>query len=243
MTDIDYLQKYYKGNISEAKIRLLKGEPVQYIVGNVNFYGYTIEVNKDVLIPRFETEQLVERTIYYLKNFDNPTIIDVGTGSGCIAVALKKQIDCDMHATDISNKALKVAKRNALNNNAKITFYQGNLLEPLSIKVDCIISNPPYIANNEPIMDIVKNNEPSIALYASNNGLYYYEEILKSAKSYLKNKFVIAFEIGENQAKDITSLAKQYLHNIKVIVENDLYNRNRFIFIMGGENEKKNVLY
>lgn len=179
----------------EALNRLDSGEPVQYIVGNVDFYGYNFLVNKNVLIPRFETEQLVEKTINYINKIFNKKvdIADIGTGSGCIAITLKKELNCNVTAVDISNNALSVARSNANKNDCLIEFLEGDMLKPLHKKYDCLISNPPYIRYDEEIMDIVKNNEPHIALYADNDGLYYYEEILKNANKYLNNKYLIAF--------------------------------------------------
>ena len=180
MTDLEYLKKYYQGDLEEAKKKLAAGLPVQYIIGNVDFYGITLKVNEDVLIPRFETEELVSKVIQYSSHFRNPSIVDIGTGSGAIAITLKKKLTSSVTATDISKKALNVAKENALENNVSINFKEGNLLEPLTEKYDIVVSNPPYIAYDEEIMDVVKNNEPHLALYAPNNGIYYYEEILKN---------------------------------------------------------------
>lgn len=230
MTDLEYLKKYYQGDLGEAKKKLAAGLPVQYIVGNVDFYGITLKVNEDVLIPRFETEELVSKVIQYAANFKNPSIVDIGTGSGAIAITLKKKLTSSVTATDISKKALNVAKENALENNASINFKEGNLLEPLTEKYDIVVSNPPYIAYDEEIMDVVKNNEPHLALYAPNNGIYYYEEILKNIKKYLNDKYIIAFEIGESQGKKIQELSKKYLDN-EAIIEKDLSGRDRFAFI------------
>ena len=232
MTDLEYIEKYYKGNIEEAKKQMEIGIPVQYIVGNVDFYGYEFKVNKNVLIPRFETEELVNRTIKYIKQYiPNPKIVDLGTGSGCIAITLSKELDVSVDAVDISDKALEVAKQNNEMNKGKVTFYQGNMLEPLNKKYNVIISNPPYISRNEEIEDIVKNNEPELALYADNDGLYYYEEILKNASDYLEEKFIIAFEIGYLQGKKIKELALKYLGNVNVSIEKDLSEKDRFVFI------------
>lgn len=233
MKDVEYLKKYYQGNLDNAIKRLEKGEPVQYIVGNVNFYGYTIEVNKNVLIPRFETEELVEKTIIYIKKyFDKPIdIVDIGTGSGCIAITISKELNIHVDAVDISSKALIVAQKNKKNLNADVSFIEGDLLEPLTKKYDVIISNPPYIRYNEKIMDIVRNHEPSIALYADNDGLYFYEQILKNAKKYLKEKSLIAFEIGSSQGQDMKVLAFKYLKNPKVVIEKDYQGFDRFVFI------------
>ena len=171
--------------VIKFKIALNKSKkfPFQYIIGNVNFYGYTYKVTKNVLIPRFETEELVENTIKIInQHFDKCiNVIDIGTGSGCIGLTLKKELpNISVTLTDISKKALKVAKENA--KGMDVTFIYSDILKNVEGKYDVIISNPPYISYDEEIMDIVKNNEPRIALYAKNNGLYYYEEILKNAK-------------------------------------------------------------
>ncbi len=237
MNNIDYLKKYYKGNIDDAIKRLEKGEPVQYIVGNVDFYNVNLIVNKNVLIPRFETEELVSNTINYInKYFDKKVdILDIGTGSGAIAITLSKNTNSNVIATDISKEAIKVAKENASNNGVKVDFINTNLFDNINKKFDIVISNPPYIAKDEEIMDIVYNNEPHLALYADNNGLYYYEEILKNISKILNNKYLIAFEIGESQAKEISNLANKYLKNIKIIVKKDMQQRDRMVFIQNFE--------
>ena len=232
MTDIDYLKKYYQGNIEDAIKRLNNCEPVQYIVGNIDFYGNTIKVNKNVLIPRFETEELVSKTIKYIKKYLNEyiNVVDLGTGSGCIAITLKHELsNINMDAVDISFDALEVAKENAKDLN--INFYQGDFLKPLNKKYDCIISNPPYIAYDEEIMDIVENNEPHTALYADNKGLKCYEEILSNINNYLNDKSIIAFEIGCTQGIDVKNLALKYLPNSEVLIEKDLQDKDRFVFI------------
>ena len=231
MTPLEYLEKY--GNPTKENIdRLNNGEPVQYIVGNVSFYGNIIDVDKRVLIPRFETEELVENTVKYIKKYNYKSIVDIGTGSGCIAITLKKFFpEILVDAVDISKDALDVAKKNANKNNVNINFYEGNLLEPLSKKYDVIISNPPYIAYDEKIMDIVKNNEPHIALYASNNGLYYYEEILKNVYKYINNNGLIAFEIGYSQGEKIKKLASKYLNKYDFEIKKDMTGKDRMVFI------------
>ena len=234
MTDIEYLKKYYKGNIDDAIKLLNKNIPVQYIVGEVDFYGNIFKINNNVLIPRFETEQLVELTIEYINDkFNrNVNILDIGTGSGCIAITLKKNIDCNVDAVDISLEAIKVAKDNAKLNNVDINIFKSDILNNVDNKYDVIISNPPYISYDEEIMDIVKNNEPKTALYASNDGLYFYEEILKICKRNLNKDFIIAFEIGSTQGKKIKDMALNYLDNIDVYVKKDLNNLDRFVIIV-----------
>lgn len=235
MTDINYLEKYLPENkLKEGIERLQNGEPVQYIVGNVNFYGNEIKVNKNVLIPRFETEELVEYTISYIKKMfkEKINIIDLGTGSGCIAITLKKKINSNVSAIDISKEALEVAKENAKKNKVEIDFIQNDMLDNISNKFDVIISNPPYISKNEEIQDIVRKNEPSLALYADNEGMYYYEKIIKQAQKNLKEKFIIAFEIGYMQGDKIKKLAEQNYPKAEVVLKKDLQGKDRFIFII-----------
>ena len=234
MNDIEYLKKYLESDkLDEGIKRLEQGEPVQYIIGNVNFYGNIFIVNKNVLIPRFETEELIEKTLKRIKNkSDKLRVVDLGTGSGCIAITIKKELpNSIVDAVDISSDALEVAKENAKVNDVEINFYQGNMLEPLTNKYNIIISNPPYIDRNEPIMDIVKNNEPELALYADNKGLYYYEYILKNVNKYLNDNYIIAFEIGYKQGTKLIELSNKYLPNSKIIIEKDLSGKDRFAFI------------
>lgn len=221
--------------IIDFKIRLLKSKkyPIQYLVGSANFYGYDYKINKNVLIPRFETEELVENTIKKIKEmFDkNISILDLGTGSGCIGITLKRELKefVDVTISDISKKALKVAKYNSKGQNIKI--IQSNLFQNINKKYDVLISNPPYISYNEKIMELVRKNEPKIALYAPEKGLYFYEQILRVCKKILNSKYLIAFEIGESQAEDIKNLALKYLGNVEIEVKKDLNKRDRMIFI------------
>lgn len=236
MTDIEYLKKYLPKEKFESGLkRLEKGEPVQYIVGNVDFYGYTFKVNPCVLIPRFETEELVSRTIEYANTvFKEPfKAVDLGTGSGCIAITLKKKLGSKikMSAVDISKAAIEVAEENARENNVKIKFYHGDMLEPLDEKYDLVISNPPYIRKDEEIMKIVRDNEPAIALYADNEGLANYEKILSNVKEYLNQKNMIAFEIGWWQGDKVIEIAKKYFPNALIRIEKDLQEKDRFVFI------------
>ena len=208
-------------------------KPIQYVIGNVNFYGYNFIVNENVLIPRFETEELVEKTIGFIDSVfgRKVDIVDLGTGSGCIAITLKKEIDCNVDAVDISTKALDVAKKNADLNGVSINFYQNDMLDGFDKKYDVIVSNPPYLSYDETVMDIVKDNEPNIALYADNDGLYFYEKILSSCRKNLNDKFLIAFEIGYLQASAIVELANKYFENIVCKIDKDLQGKDRFVFI------------
>lgn len=237
---LNYLKKYIKDNnldntyYENCYQELLKGRPIQYIIGNVDFYGNIIKVNESVLIPRFETELLCEKTINKSKKiFPNQQIdiLDLGTGSGCIAITLKKILNSNVDALDISSEALEIAKENANSNNVEINFINEDMTKYQEKKYDLIISNPPYIGYDEEIMEIVNKNEPHLALYADNNGLYFYEEIIKKIPHITKNKYLIAFEIGYLQATAIVEIAKKHLENINITIEKDYQDLDRFIFI------------
>lgn len=232
---ISYLKKYGDPTKLDENIERLKaGEPVQYIVGTVDFYGYEFTVNPSVLIPRFETEELVNRTINYSKGLGivNPKILDIGTGSGCIAITLSKELDnACVTAVDISKEALEVANNNALKLNADIKFIESDLFSNINEKYNIIISNPPYIDYDEKIDEVVRNNEPHLALFADNNGTYFYEEILKQVKDYILKPAIISFEIGERQGQKVCDLANRYFPNSKIRLEKDLQAKDRFIFI------------
>ena len=235
MTDIEYLKKYLpKKKLEEGLKQLKKGLPVQYIVGNVNFYGYEFKVNKNVLIPRFETELLVQKTIDYINEYFNKKvkILDIGTGSGVIAITLAKKLNSSVSASDISKEALLVAKENAKNNGVDINFIHSNLFDNINDKYDVIISNPPYISYDEEIEEKVKNNEPHLALYAKNKGLYFYEEILKQARNYLNEKNILAFEIGERQGTTLIEIAHIYFPKAIIKVEKDFPGKDRYLFII-----------
>ena len=137
MTEKEYLQKYLnKENVEEELQRVKNGEAIQYVVGHVDFYGLPFFVNKNVLIPRWETEELVERTLKILKeNFNKPTILDIGTGSGCIAITLSKKIDCTIDAVDISREALEVAKKNNAFNKTNVTFIESDIFSHIQKKI------------------------------------------------------------------------------------------------------------
>ena len=234
---IEYLRKYLKDKDLDTALKELEsGIPVQYIVGNTNFYGYDFKVNRNTLIPRFETELLVEKTYNYIKKYfnkDNIKILDIGTGSGCIAITLNKLLNsCDITGIDISSEALEVAKENNISNNTNVKFIESDIFSNVSDKYDVIISNPPYISYDDiEVMDIVKNNEPHLALYAKDNGLYFYDKIIKDSSKYLNDKFIMAFEIGYKQGKDITKIVNKYYKDINMSVEKDYSGRDRFVFI------------
>ena len=238
--ELKYLDQYFKESgkqtINKDKCikELKKGKPIQYIIGNVNFYGNIINVNNSVLIPRFETELLVDKAVNKIKKYFKEKkidILDLGTGSGCIAITLKKELNSYVDAVDISKKAIKIAKKNALENNVDINFIKDNMVNYRKKRYDVVISNPPYLNKKEDVMQIVKKNEPKKALYAKKEGLYFYYKIIKNIPYITKNNYLVCFEIGENQADSIVKIIKKELTNVKVSVEKDYYQKNRFIFI------------
>lgn len=219
----------------EHDYKLLKdGYPIQYLIGYVDFYGYKINVNEDVLIPRYETEYLLEKVINISKQIfsDKINILDIGTGSGAISIVLKNELNSNVTACDISKKALNVAINNAKINNSSINFIKSDIFSNINDKFDIIISNPPYISSDEVIMDSVKKYEPNLALYAPKDGLYFYEEIIKDARKYLNDKFIIAFEIGWWQGNLIYDIAKRYFNDSVIRIEKDLTDRDRYLFII-----------
>lgn len=219
----------------KALISLQNNKPLQYIIGNVNFYGINYTINENVLIPRFETEELVENIKDYIIENDltAPKILDLGTGSGVIGLTLKKFFpNADVTLTDISPKALEVAKTNAKNLNLNVTFIQSNWLDNVNKEpYDIIVSNPPYIKEDEKIEEIVKNNEPHLALYGGKSGLDCYQNIINNIKPYLKGKYLIAFEIGYQQGKSLETLIKNTLDNVKITIKQDLSAKDRMLFV------------
>src|SRR3972149_5397910 len=216
--------------------RRIKREPPQYIIGEQEFYGLTFKVNKDVLIPRPETEILVEEAVKTVRSQesevrsqntkihyselltpDSKLILDLCTGSGCIAVSLAKEIpDSQIYVVDISESALDVARENAERHSVvdKITFIQGNLFAPLrglSLKVDLIVSNPPYVSRDmmKDLQPEIRDYEPEIAVYAGDDGLDFYRRIISESPAYLTQGGHLILEIGYGQAEEIKKLIEQ----------------------------------
>lgn len=218
----------------KEKVMLIKKNmPIQYVIGNVNFYGNIFKVNKNVLIPRFETEELVENTINYIKKYLNYPIdiIDLGCGSGCIGLSLKKKLDnVSVTLLDISKDALDVARENAHNLECNVNYILSDMWKNVHNQYDIIISNPPYIRSDEEIEDLVKNNEPHLALYGGIDGLDLYRKIRKDLLSHVKDKFMLALEIGDLQKEDIVNIFSD-IDNVKIITKKDLSNRDRMVFV------------
>jgi len=225
---------------SENQERILKAldmyfyqnVPVQYILGYTYFYGLKLFVNKDVLIPRPETELLIEMVLKTIENFESPKIIDIGCGSGAIALALKSQLpDAQVTAVDISPKAIAIAKKNARMNNLDIELVESDLFSNVRGKYDILVSNPPYIAYNEEVDSIVLENEPHSALFSSNNGLYHYQEIMKVSSDFLNVPSLIAFEIPYNKDRELMELTKKYYPNQPFEIIKDLNNKSRILIV------------
>ena len=210
------------------------GIPIQYALNSVNFYGLDFYVDERVLIPRFETEELVYNTnIYIKKYFDkNSNILDLGTGSGCIGLSLKYlNPDCSVTLSDLSPYALEVASINEKKLNLEVRIIESDLFSNIKDKYDILISNPPYVSYTDEVEDLVSNNEPKMALYAKNHGLEFYERILEKAEGYLNDKYLIAFEIGAYQKEDILKLIDKYIKDVKVVTKKDMSERDRMVFI------------
>lgn len=233
--DWDLVLKKY--DLKYVEEQLAKNYPIQYLIGNVDFYDSTILVNEKVLIPRFETELLVEKTIGILTKYNKKIeVLEIGTGSGCISISIAKNIEANVTATDISEEALKVAEGNAKLNNIEINFIKHDILnESINGKYDLIISNPPYIKFGDEV-DPQTIYEPQNALFADNNGLIFYEEIIKKSVGHLNDYGLIAFEIGMDQAKYLEDIAKTYYPSSDVIILKDYNNRDRIVFIKTKEN-------
>lgn len=225
-----------KATLYKKEVEAIKNnKPLQYVIGKVNFYGSEFIVNEKVLIPRFETEELVENTITKINEmFDNKNIkiLDIGCGSGVIGLTLKKFFpESNVTLVDISKEALEVAKENAKRLNLDVEFIDSDIFQNVYDIYDVIISNPPYIMDDEEIEDIVKENEPHIALYAGKDGLDCYKKIMQDIKRHINNKYLISFEIGRYQAPSIISMANYFLSKPIVEVKKDLQERDRMIFI------------
>jgi len=224
----------------QLKIDLyLQGVPVQYINGVETFFAREFIVNQDVLIPRYETEELVEQILYriddYFQDEDIIDVVDVGTGCGAIAISLDlEEKRTKVFATDISSQALEIAKQNNKELQANVSFIQGDMLEPLiekNMKFDIFVSNPPYIPKQQEIQNVVKDNEPHIALFGGEDGLYFYRKIFKDVSKLLKDKALLAFEIGYDQKEDLEREVRKHFIDDDFEIIKDMNGKDRMLFI------------
>jgi len=228
------LEKSSQKRINEIVERLKKFEPIQYILGETEFFGLKLTVNPSVLIPRPETEELVQWVITAVEN-ENPSIIDVGTGSGCIALALKKELkNAVVTGVDISAESIRTASKNAEQNQLDVTFKQADILQWEKEKwepVDLIVSNPPYVRELEKaaMHPNVLQYEPENALFVSNtNPLVYYQSIADFANRYLKANSWLFFEINENLGEELVSLLAAIGFGA-IEIKKDINGKNRML--------------
>ena len=224
-------------NLKSALDRLLQHEPIQYIIGKAWFYNLQFTVNKGVLIPRPETEELVLEAINFLKKHSNKNVLDIGTGSGCIPISIKKNVlEANITSLDVSNDALQIALQNAADNEVEINFLNLDFLEEKNYetlqKFDVIISNPPYIPENEKntLDKNVTIYEPHLALFVpQNDPLLFYKKILIFAEGHLEKDGKIFLEIHENFAKETATLFRE--NNYDVIIKKDMQDKERMLLI------------
>lgn len=204
--------------------RMQTRKPVQQIVGQAYFYSRKFFVNENTLIPRPETEILVEKTLEIAKNIAHSRILDIGTGSGCIPITLAlENSDLSLEAVDISPKALEIAQKNADFHKVseKINFYRSDLFENVNKKYNIIVSNPPYIPlkDKETLQTEVKDHDPHLALFTSDfDGVEFYEKISSKAGEYLNTDGFLIFEIGINMSEKVVNILKHNNFNVLEIV-------------------------
>ena len=218
--------------------RLQKEEPIQYILGKTEFYGYPFVVNEHTLIPRPETEELVAWIIEVIKDNKNLNVLDIGTGSGCIPISLKKELSfANINAVDVSIEALKIAQKNAVLNNVDLNFFERDILNTKDLNFisnssfDIIVSNPPYVRNLEKveIKNNVLQNEPHLALFVTDdNPLIFYNKIADLALKHLKSKGYLFFEINQYLGKETVSILKTKGFNT-VELKKDMFGNDRMI--------------
>ena len=230
MKNLDLFEKQFK--------RLLRGEPVEYIAETASFLQFKLHVDRRVLIPRMETQELVAKISEDISNWFDPrnflVCADIGTGSGAIAIALKSLFpNWIVSASDTSKDALDVARGNAQKYNLPIHFYEGDSLEPYikeKMNLDILVSNPPYILNEEEVQTSVKDYEPGSALWLDKENSVY-EKIFRDAYKVKKGEMMMFFEIGYDLEDYLLSLMNKYLKDYDYSFEKDLNGLTRFLFV------------
>lgn len=213
---------------AKAELRAKTRMPVQYIIGKSYFMGNFYKVTPDTLIPRDETELVVNHAINLIKSNRLKTVLDIGTGTGCIACTIKLKTNTEVTACDISQKAIKTAKENALAHKAEIKYIESDLFSNINDRYDLIISNPPYIPAGTEVQKEVRF-EPSIALFTSEEtGCEFYKKIIEQAKNYLNPHGYVVFELGINQSETVKSYFEKNQYT-DICVEKDLAGIDRVI--------------
>ena len=224
--------------VEEIYTKLANHIPAQYIIGHADFFGMQLKVDERVLIPRPETEELVE--LILAENLkDNLKVLDIGTGSGAIALALaKNRLDWSVTASDISEDALELATENANAQNLNLSFIKSDCFSEISSKYDIIVSNPPYISreDQEEVSLNVLHSEPHLALFADENGLAIYRRIAQESKDYLNDGGKIYLEIGYKQGQSVPALFKENFPEKRVRTLKDQFGQDRMVVIDDGEN-------
>lgn len=216
----------------------VSGIPVQHIIGSEEFYGRTFMVNKEVLIPRPETEELIYHTLQKIANLpgEKLQLADIGTGSGAIAITMKlERPELSVAATDIAEASLKVARHNAKGLGADVHFIQGDLLLPFiesGRKLDIVLSNPPYIpvSDMETMSIVVTGHEPHRALFAGNDGLDFYRRFMEELPQVMNRHGLIGFEVGAGQGKAVAKMLEYTFPQAAVSIEFDINGKDRMVF-------------
>lgn len=231
--------------LKAAVERHVEGEPVQYITGKEDFYGRTFSVNKEVLIPRPETEELVEHTLALISEHfgddETVSVADIGTGSGAISVTLALEDErLQVYTVDIAEESIEVAKGNAERLGAEVEFILGDLLQPfieMDMKLDVVVSNPPYIPDHEiEVLDtIVKDREPMRALSGGEDGYVFYRRFMEELPLVLKEKAIVGFEVGAGQGETVAAMLRITFPGSGVYVKEDISGKDRMVFAVLGK--------
>ena len=227
-----------ESRFTEGIERLLQEEPMAYILGYQWFYGRKIRTHQEVFIPRYETEELCGEVLSIVDEYfpeGKVCVADLCCGSGAIAITLAAEEErCQVYASDLSQEAVSVAEKSALDNGVQVHFMQGDFLNPLKeagVKLDILVCNPPYIVDDEVLDVSVKDFEPHMALFGGKDGLDFYRRLFREAEDVLKEKSVIACEIGYNQREALLALAKEHFPVDRAEVLQDLNGKDRMFFL------------
>ncbi|MBN3553819.1 peptide chain release factor N(5)-glutamine methyltransferase [Fictibacillus nanhaiensis] len=241
----DVMSEENESQLRAAVARHAEGEPVQYITGKEEFYGRTFSVNEEVLIPRPETEELVEHTLTliseHFSDYETVAVADIGTGSGAISISLALENNrLDVFTVDIAEESIEVAKGNADRLGAEVTFLHGDLLHPFissGKKLDVVVSNPPYIPDHEiaVLETIVKDREPMRALSGGEDGYVFYRRFMEELPLVLKEKAIVGFEVGAGQGETVAGMLRVTFPGADVYVKEDISGKDRMVFAILGK--------